>query len=180
MDLCLIIFMLTIYLCIVSYMFITFAYPPVCWPLMYNHLFVDCLCITTSMWTCAWPTCAWPPATLTTDQKQQLNSQKQSKMRWKAKPLIYFWLSYVVFCPVLEECWNEWIKLYICFRVCCIFLKVVRSKRTVGVASVHGSVSSKDTSPIKRWSRVFVVVVIVVSVGDFSNKLVFSSSKTQL
>ena len=109
-------------------------------------------------------------------------------MRWKAKPFIYFWLSYVVFCPVLEECWNKWIKLYICFRVCCFFLKVVRSKRTVGVASVHGSVSSKDTSPIKRRSvtrrcqEFFFVFcfVIVVSVGDFSNRLAFSGSKTQL
>ena len=36
--------------------------------------------------------------------KQQLNSEKQWKMRWRAKTHICFWLSYVVF---MSSAWKE-------------------------------------------------------------------------
>ena len=42
--------------------------------------------------------------------KQHLNGEKQWKMRRRAKPLICFWLSYVVFLSKLTEKQHSWTK----------------------------------------------------------------------
>ena len=49
------------------------------------------------------------------NDKQQLNGEKRWKMRWKAKSLFCFWLSYVVF---LSSAWKNVSMRIMCFYLC--------------------------------------------------------------
>ena len=56
-----------------------------------------------------------------------------------------------------------------------------RSSKRPRVSVQQGHITNQTKISYPKVSKVFVVViVIVVSVGDFSNRLAFSGSKTQL
>ena len=80
-----------------------------------------------------------------------------------------------------------WIKLFVCFRVSCVLLYFVRSKRTVGAESIEGAMSKEGASSVRfrlfldfsRCGRMRMPRGGIFD-SDSSNNLMFSVSKTQL
>ena len=76
--------------------------------------------------------------------EQQLNGEKWWKMRWKAKPLFCFWLSYVGFC--------DWLKQSFLFPICVISLSVCTIIKT-GIAGVLDMICWKIGC--SKWCTVY-------------------------
>ena len=70
--------------------------------------------------------------------KQQLNSEKQWKMRWKANPLICFCLSYVVF---LSNAWKNVGMTMMCNR--CDVMSII----------TYINIWHKKSNGIEQWQR---------------------------